>query len=67
MMQTVKEFIERRYDKDAAWRRRWNELAHGTSSRSATQQDYIEYRAELANTRIAELMCVWDLHKPERK
>jgi hypothetical protein len=66
-MMTVKMLLERRYDKDATWRHLWNELAHDKTPRTATQQEYIEYRAELANFRIAQLMRVWDLHKPENK
>jgi len=61
-------FIEQHYDSAAAWRKRWNDLAHNTTSpRMSRQQDYIEYRAELANTRIAKIMRIWDLHKPEIK
>ena len=66
-MITVKMILERRYEKHAAWRHAWNLLAHSTSPRTATQQDYIEYRAELANLRVAEIMRVWDLHKPDKR
>jgi len=67
MIQTVKRLIELRYEKDYAWRRAWNALAHGTVLRTSNQQEYIEHRAQLANLRIAELMHVWDLHKPDKR
>ena len=68
---TVKMFINRRIEKAAAWRSAWNALANSDRRigrwQLQSQQEYIEHRAQLANLRIAELMRVWDLHKPERR
>ncbi len=64
---TTKMFISQRYDKDAKWRSAWNDLAHDfergrKKSRTCTQQEYIEHRANLANRRIGVLMLIADLH-----
>lgn len=68
-MMTVKMFINCRIEKAAAWRSAWNALANSDRRigrwQLQSQQEYIEHRAQLANLRIAELMRVWDLHKPE--
>lgn len=66
-MLTVKMFLEQRYDMDYRWRLAWTDLAHRITPRTATQQEYIEHRADLANARIAELMRIWDLHKPDKR
>lgn len=70
-MITLKTFFNVRIEKAAAWRSAWNALANSDRRigrwQLQSQQEYIEHRAQLANLRIAELMQLWDLHKPERR
>jgi hypothetical protein len=66
-MITVKQILIIQYSRAYKWRAVWLELANKIDNqRTANQQEYIEHRASLANERIAELMTMWDLHKPER-
>jgi len=55
-----------RYEIDFSWRKAWNDLANNIKRRRSKyplqkQQEYIEYRARLANSRIAKLMHKFDL------